>query len=121
MNFYQIILLILTIVVSIIAVRISFKFDLNKHLETRRQIRIGQLKNICPHISISPHDGNAFLFQSYFSSPIGTRKYICSQCGCVVESKEDVNRLREPYKKDLNLYLKKQKDFLKKAKKLKLI
>jgi len=121
MNIYEIILLILFIVLSIIAIRISLKFDLNKYLENRRKIKLDQLKNICPHLCIIPHNDNAFLFESYFSSPIGTTKWICSQCGCGVESQEDVNRLMEPFQKDMNLYLKRQKRFFKEAKKLKII
>ena len=121
MNLYEIILLILVIVVSIVAIRISFKFDINKYLEHRRKIKLDQLKNICPHMRISLNKDNSFLFESYFASPIGTTKYICTQCGCVVESEEEVNRLMEPYKKQPNLYLEKQKEFIKKAKKLKLV
>lgn len=121
MSPYEIILLILAIAISIIAIRISFKFDINKYLENRRKIKLEQLKNICPHIRISHHEGNDVLVESYFSSPMGTTRWICSQCGCVVESEEDVNRLMEPYRKDINLYLKKQEKFIKKAKKLKLV
>lgn len=120
MNFIEILILIFMIVLSIVVIRISFKFDLNRYLEDRRKIKLNRLKNICPHIIISRHEGNAFLIESTFSSPMGTPKWICSRCGCVVESQEDVNRLIEPYKKNMNLYLERQKKFIKEAKKLKL-
>jgi len=121
MTFLEIIILIFAIALSIIAIRLSLKFDVNQFLENRRKIKLDQLKNICPHIHISPQDSTAFILKSYFSSPRGTSKWFCSQCGLVVESQEDVNRLIESYKKDINLYLKKQKRFINQAKKLKLV
>lgn len=117
MEFYQI---LIVIIVSALAIRFSFKFDLNRFLENRRKIKLDQLKNICPHMRISHHKDNEFAMQSYFSKPRGTFNWICSQCGCVVDSQEEVDRLMEPYKKNPNLYLKKHKSFFKKAKKLKL-
>ena len=119
MDFSQIIILIIVVVVSIIAIRISFKFDLNRYLEDRRKIKIDQLKNICPHGRITKINNN-FAFESFFVSPVGTRDYICSRCGCVV-GKEDVNRINERYIKNPNLVFKKQKEFIKRAKKLKII
>lgn len=121
MNLSQIIILIGVIVISIIAVRISFKFDLNKYLEDRRKIKLDQLKNICPHGRIIDVNGNRISFESLFTSPVGMRKWICSQCGCMVNHKDDVNRIDERYKENPSLILKKQKKFIKKAKKLKIL
>ncbi|MCH7568743.1 MAG: hypothetical protein IIA87_04955 [Nanoarchaeota archaeon] len=118
MNFSQIIILIVGIAISIIAIRISFKFDLNKHLENRRKIRIDQLKNICPHGRITKVN-KKFGFEPYFVSPIGTMDYICSQCNAVL-GEEDVNRINEIYLKNPELVLRKHKEFIKKAKKLKI-
>jgi hypothetical protein len=121
MNLYEIIILILVIALSIIAIRISFKFDLNKYLENRRKIKLDQLKNICPHGRIIDINGNQIKFESLFSSPMGTPKWICSQCGCVVDHEEDVNRINEKYGKNPSMILEKQKEFIKKAKKLNII
>ena len=117
MNFYQILAII---VISAIAIRISFKFDMNRFLENRRKIKIDQLKNICPHVKPTKV-GDKFAFESFFSSPLGTMKWICSQCGCIVESEDDVNRIGKQYLKNPDLVFKKQKKFIKKAKKLKII
>ena len=116
MNFYQILAII---VISAIAIRISFKFDLNRFLENRRKIKIDQLKNICPHCKIEVKDKKLFI-QPYFSSPIGTTKHICSRCGCVVESEEDIKRICENYAKNTERFFKNEKRFVKKAKKLKI-
>ena len=120
MNFSEIIILIIVLVISVIAIRISFKFDLNRYLENRRKIKIDQLKNICPHGRIIDITGNQIKFESLFSSPAGTLKWICSQCGCIVDHEDDVNRINEKYNKNPSLVLEKQKKFFKKAKKLKI-
>jgi hypothetical protein len=52
---------------------------------------------------------------------MGTPKWICSQCGCVVDHEEDVNRINEKYGKNPSMILEKQKEFIKKAKKLNII
>ena len=117
MNFYQILAII---IISAIAVRISFKFDLNRFLENRRKIKLDQLKNICPHGRIIDITGNQVKFESLFSSPVGTLKWVCSQCGCIVDHEDDVNRINDRYKKNPSLVLEKQERFIKEAKKLKI-
>lgn len=120
MNLSQAIIWIIIVISSAIAIRISFKFDLNKYLENRRKIRLDQLKNTCPHGRIIDIKGNQVKFESFFTSPAGTQKWICSQCGCVVDHEEDVNRINEKYKQNPSLILEKQKKFIKKAKRLKI-
>lgn len=117
MEFYQILILIIA---GAIAVRFTFKFDLNRYLENRRKIKLNQLKNICPHGSFIKK-GDKFAFESFFSSPIGTSKYICSQCGAVIDSEEDAIKNSEFYLENHELFFKKQKWFIKKAKRLKIV
>lgn len=117
MNFYEILILIIA---GVIAIRFTFKFDLNKYLENRRRIKLDQLKNICPHGKITKINGK-FGFESFFSSPVGTLKYICSQCNAIVNSKEDAIKVSQNYIENPDLFFKKQKKFIKKAKKLKII
>src|SRR3989344_5637879 len=121
MTFLEILILIFAIALSIIAIRISLKFDMNKFLENRRKIKLSQLKNICPHGRIIDITGNQVKFESLFSSPVGTPKWICSQCGCIVDHEDDVNRINEKYNKNPSMILDKQKIFIKEAKKLKIV
>jgi len=121
MNFSEAIILVIVIVLSIIAIRISFKFDLNKYLENRRKIKLDQLKNICPHGRITNiTDEGVINFESFFVSPVGTMDYICSQCNAVV-GEEHVNRINERYRENPSIVFEKQKKFTKKAKKLKIV
>lgn len=115
MNFYELLALI---IISAIAIRFTFKFDLNRYLENRRKIKIDQLKNICPHCKIEFVDKDQVKVESYFHSPIGTTKYVCSRCNRVVESEEDAKRMAETYAKDPERFLKSEKRFFKAVKRL---
>ena len=117
MNFYEILAII---IVSAIAIRFTFKFDLNRFLEHRRKIKIDQLQNICPHCKIEFVDKNKIKVESYFHSPSGTSQWICKRCKCIVPSEEDANRMAENYAKDPDKFLKNELRFIKSMKKLKL-
>lgn len=105
-------------IIGAIAIRFTFKFNLNRYLENRRKIKIDQLKNICPHGRIAniTNDGKV-AFESFFVSPVGTMDYICSQCNVKV-GEEQVNRLNERYRNNLDLIYKKQEEFARRVKKL---
>jgi len=121
MEFYQIIILV---IIAAVAIRISFKFDLNRYLENRRKIKLDQLKNICTHCKIESLGGKEFKVESYFSKPIGTLNWICSRCHLVVDSEDDVNRFMQSYTKNIEgmkRYLEKEKRFFKQMKSLKLV
>ena len=115
MEFYQILILIIA---GVIAIRFSVKFDLNQFLKDRRKIKIDQLKNICPHGRIaSITDDGKVTFESFFVSPVGTMDYVCSQCNVII-GKEQVSRINEKYRDNLDLVFEKQKEFAKRVKKL---
>lgn len=111
---------IILIIAGAIALRISFKFDLNRFLENRRKIKIDQLKNICPHCRIEILDNKKGKIEPYFHTPFGTTNYVCSRCGCVVPSEEDAIRICKNYAKNPKRFLKNEKRFIKQMKKLKL-
>lgn len=123
MTFSEISILIIVIVLSVIAIRITLNFDVNKFLENSRKISMGQLKGICPHMEILDvsESRKTIKYGSLFTSPPGTINWICSQCGLIVNSEDDVYRNTEIYKKNPSLILEKQRKFLKEAKKLKII
>jgi len=117
MEFYQILILI---IVGAIAIRFTFKFDLNKYFENRRKVRLDRLKNICPHCKIEFVDNKQVKVESYFSSPIGTPNWIWRRCHLVVESEEDAERMAKNYAKYPEGFLANEKRFVKEMKRLKL-
>ena len=119
MTFLEILLLIIALALSIIAIRISFKFDINKFVEDRRKIKLNQLKNVCPHTS-AVLEGKQIILESLFLSPPGTIQWKCQQCGLIVNSETEVQRITNAYQTNPKSILIKQKEFAKKAKKLKL-
>jgi hypothetical protein len=119
MTFIEILILLIVLVLSIIVIRISFKFDINKFIEDRRKIKLNQLKNVCPHTT-GIVEGNQIILESLFISPPGTIQWQCQQCGLILGSEIEVQRITNGYQKDPMIILTKQKEFNKKAKKLKL-
>ncbi len=117
MEFYQILILI---IVGAVAIKISFKFDLNRYLDDRRKIKIGQLQNICPHCKIEVLDKNNIKVESYFHTPSGNPNWICRRCRCVVPFEEDVNKISQNYAKDPKKWFDNEIRFIKQMKKLKL-
>ena len=120
MTLIEILLLIIALALSIIAVRVSFKCDINKYLENRRKVRINQLKNACPHGTMRMEE-DKLIFESFFESPSGTMNYICNQCGLIVSSDKEIKRITEPLLKNPNKFIKRQETFIKVAKILKIV
>ena len=85
LTFREIIWIIFCGALSIIAVRFSFTFDLNRFLENRRNNLKEKARNACPHCIIIKEDRN-FGFQSTFVSPPGTIQWFCQQCWLVMYS-----------------------------------
>ena len=79
---WEIIIYILVALVSIVAVRIGFKFDINEWLKSRREIQNVKYQNICPHVRIEK-DGADFFIQDLMVSPPGTINWQCQQCGLI--------------------------------------
>jgi len=117
----ELILIILTLILSLIAIKISFQFDINLYLRDRREIKKNQLMNICPHTRIIDIQDKKVHMQSLFSSPVGTRHWICNQCGLVVDSDEVAYELMARYGKHPMKLMENQNKFIKSAKKLKII
>jgi hypothetical protein len=115
MNFLQILILIIA---GAVAIRFTFKFDLNKYLENRRKIKIDRLKNICTHCKIEFVDKNKLKVESYFYTDFGDPNYICRRCGCVVPFEENATKFCENYAKDPKKWLENEKRFIKEMKRL---
>ena len=104
-------------VLSIVAIKIGFNFDINKYLETRRERQKEQLRILCPHVEVSEANGG-LLFTPTTISPPGTHQWICEKCGLVVTSSGVFDRATERYKKNPQLLLRDENLFQKHAKKL---
>ena len=106
---------------SILAIRVAFKFDINKWQERKDERNVIRLRNTCPHMSVEydPNSGQIRV-DSFFVTPHNTTNWICGQCGMVVLS----HLMIPKYPTDLNgakEVVKAQKKFIKLAKKAGLI
>ena len=120
MTFLEI-LSVIIVLLSIIAIKVVFHFDINTYQRDKRETDERKLKNICPHCAVSNIENNRVHVNYLYSSPVGTHKWLCSQCGLILNSRNDFERLVEPYNKNPMLILEKQERFYKKTKKLGLV
>ena len=116
-GFWQLMGVIGAIVVAIVAVRVAVSFDLNKHLEYRKENQLRKLQSICPHTSITRVDSEKFHIRSLFTSPHGTVTWICSQCGIQIFDSSIPERVETEWANDPVGLMKQQEKFNKRAKK----
>lgn len=118
LNFIEILLIIITFFLWIIVVRISFNFDINKYLESKKKDIKHKLKNTCTHVKVIEVDWNKW-FQSTFVSPSWTLSYYCEKCWLiknVIDEKDEDSRMKY-YMGNIKEYKKQEKKFKKLLKK----
>jgi len=112
LTFREIILIIITTALSIIAVRISFTFDINKYLESKRKIAENKAKNACTHLFPLYKDNKIAWLKSAFISPVWTTNWVCQKCGMIrYDIDDDYEKLKIKY------YFSHNKEYMKKEKK----
>lgn len=80
LSFIEILFLIITFFIGIIAVKITFTFDINKYQEKKQKDIENKIKNYCSHAYIWI-EGENIKYQSAFISPSWTLNHICQKCG----------------------------------------
>lgn len=106
--FSQFITVLLVIFGGLIAIRVTFNFDLNKYLDSRKETLKAKCKNACLHFEfIEINDG--IKINSFFVSPPGTSSYICQRCGLV-----RLHLDNEDYQRKVDYYLAHIKEYNKK-------
>lgn len=118
LSFIEILWLIIAIAISIIAVKITFSFDINKYQEKRQKDIENKIKNYCTHARLIKKNWQYWI-QSTFMSPSWTLNYICQKCNLVImncDSDEENERLQY-YLNNIDEYNKQEKKFEKLLKK----
>ncbi len=112
LEFWQMIVGVLTIVFSVVIIKIAISFDLNKFLERKDEQNQQKLKNACPHFFITGLESGEFEVRSLFYKPAGTFQHVCRQCGVVTALD------MEQHERDANYYVKNPKELIEAQKKL---
>ena len=114
------IILAVTTVLSIVALRV--KFDINKWQESRQKQQQIKLRALCSHTSITwLNDKGELLVNSYFSNPSMTMVWICSRCGTQVPDGYTPLRIQSYWSENPMEWIDQEKKFLKLARKLGLL
>ena len=123
MEWWQIALIIVAAALSIMAVKITFSFNLNQWSEQKRERGLEKLRNLCPHAEIFSQQDGAIRIESLFHTTFGTVQFRCTSCGRTVMNQLVAERQMELWSDPSNfkLYQKRWKQFEKQAKKLGLI
>jgi hypothetical protein len=119
LEFWQIVVFLVIAVLSVIAVRITFKFDINKYIDSKKKAYIPKLQNACVHMTfVSNDETKEYGFQSTMISPPGTLQWQCQRCGVITYQRDgDFERNAEYYLKHTDEFKKKNKLFNKYLKK----
>lgn len=83
LTFWQIIGIAITLILGFIAVKISLSFDINKHLESKKEQNRVKIMNACTHMEILLTEDKKMGVRSCFVSPPGTLQYQCQKCGLI--------------------------------------
>lgn len=117
LTFWQIIVGIFVLTLSIVTIKIAVSFDFNKYLERKDKRLDHNIKNVCPHVEIDKADKNHFSIKSLFESPPGTTSWICSRCGLIKNHNNDYEVQYKYWGEHLDEYIERIKKFEKLLKK----
>jgi hypothetical protein len=118
LTFAQFIASLLVVIGGVIAVKVTFNFDVNKYLKDRQEKYHSKCKNACLHFEFVPADDQIEV-HSFFVSPSGTLSYICQRCGLIQLhlDQDSMHRTVDYYVKNIKEYNKQNKKFRKFLKK----
>lgn len=117
LEFWQLIVGIIVITLSIVTIKIAISFDLNKFLERKDSRLSKKIKNTCPHVEIEQVDKENFSIKSLFESPAGTLQWQCQRCGLKRNHNDDYKKVCEYWGNHTDEYVERMKQFQKLLKK----
>lgn len=116
LSFVQVLIIVglgfLGLIGTVLAVRIGVSLNLVEYFQYRRETQRKRLQNVCPHATVVEIPGSEeFGIESYFHTPYGTTRWVCSRCQIVVSSQDHVFRLRNIWLKDPVGLIEREKKF----------
>ena len=87
-------------------IKINISFDLSQFLKERRERKILQLHNMCPHAIVQNVGGNLLMVEELTYSPGGNYDWVCKGCQKTFISNPISKEQQEAWKKDLNPLIK---------------
>lgn len=104
-HFWTLAGLVVLVIISIVAIKITFSIDINRLLERRDKNNGSKFINACPHFQFIKFEGAGFEVRSLFYKPAGTFMHKCRQCGVVVALD------MEQHERQANYFIKKSSRF----------
>lgn len=111
MQYLEIALIIVLILIAGVVVKVGISFDLNIFLERRHQRKEEQFRerfrSVCPHVTPVPVGQEYEMRPSMMPRP-GTSLWICERCGWQTQDEGLVDRLLEQMKNDPEALIKRE-------------
>ena len=85
-------LIIIGMILTVVTVRGTVKFDINQWINDRREQQEQNFIALCPHHYLF-RDGDGIKVGSHFISPPGTSAWVCQKCGS--KTYDDLGRKKE--------------------------
>lgn len=120
LSFIQIIIIIISLIFGIIAVKVAINFDYNKYLERKDKLLDTKIQNTCLHMELSYDEKqNNIIYKSFFLSPSGTLQWQCQRCGVICNhiDQDEQEKIAQYYLNNMKEYKKQQEKFYKLLKK----
>jgi hypothetical protein len=103
MQYHEIALFALAVLIAVVAVKVGISFDLNKFLEYRHKRKEErfreEIRRVCPHITPVPVGQEYEMRPSMMPRP-GTSFWICERCGWQTQDEGLIDRILEQMKYD---------------------
>ena len=98
---------------------IRLNFDVNKWLADRAHSKMDKLLALCTHCSLEwKSEEDAFYVESFFHTTFGTTAWQCRRCGTVVTDGRYPGEAQLYWAKHPQEWLKREKKFVKQARKV---
>ena len=103
---WHIVIILLALCLSIVTVKFSMSFNITEWLKQRTVNKENKARRLCPH-TIMDLDGatNQLKVMSQYTSPFGTTAWICSRCGDVSYSEEEVMQNTDYWGRNIQRYI----------------
>lgn len=117
MSIVELSVLLLSIGLTVVAIKIGVSFDINRWSEARHRRREEKLQVLCPHATIEQTKDGDFVLACLMTSPHGTSMWICSRCGTRTHDGSRMQRIMDEYASNPKTLVEREKQFLRLAEK----
>ena len=110
-TFWEAVVTVLVLVTAVVSLKFafSFRFDVNRWMDSKRKRLKEKIQTTCPHTKLSVRKGGICV-ESLFYKPPFTWVYQCSRCGIQTCDPNAIQAIAEQYGRNPRRYLSQLKE-----------